>query len=140
MKRLAVVLFPTFLLASGCATAHPTGDFGTSWTAQRCQALLDQRDALTWAAAFGGGLSGVGGLSTAFPDDSRKDVRLGLGISAAVLAAASTSMVALAKIKSSEFEMYCGTEPPAPAVVERDGNTVVEMMPIPDELVADGGV
>jgi hypothetical protein len=109
---LAIALLVAIGLAlSSCATARPAEKFSSSWTAERCQDLLDQRDALTWAAVFAGGLGGVAGVTTAIPEDSRRDVRLGLGISAAVLAAAATSMVALGKVKSSEFEIYCNSEP-----------------------------
>jgi hypothetical protein len=115
-------------------------DFGNSWTAERCQTLLDQRDALTWGAAFAGGLAGVGGLATAFPDQDRHELRLGLGISSAVFAAAATSMVALGAKKSDEFELYCNTVQ-APADAE-----LVEAVPVVEtelelELVLyDGGV
>ncbi|MFA4971149.1 MAG: hypothetical protein WC683_00955 [bacterium] len=101
----------------------PQGDtFATSWTADRCQRLLDQRDAATWGAALGGALSGAGGLATAFPDD--EDWQLGLGISTAVVAAVATSLTVLAKMKSDEFEQYCSVAPvAAPAAPVGEAST-----------------
>lgn len=129
MTRAAAIAVG-LVLAVACATARPSsGAFASSWTPQRCQVLLDQRDTLVWSAAFAGGLSGVGGLTTAIPDDERREWRLGLGISAAVLAAAATSFVVLGRAKSAEFEIWCNQEPPATSSGE----------PAPEELL-DGGV
>lgn len=80
---------------------------GSTWSVTDCQRLLNSRDGLVWAAAFAGGLGGAGGLGSAFPDDSRQDVRLGLGITSAVLAAFATSVSLIAKSRSAEFEQYC---------------------------------
>lgn len=103
-----------FILLTSCATAAPRQDIGNdfqnSWNAQRCQTLLDQRDSSMWGAAFGGGLTGVAGLSTAFPEND--NVRLGLGLTSAVIAAAATSLTVLAKMKSTEFEQYCNLANP----------------------------
>jgi hypothetical protein len=123
---LAIVATIVLMWLCGCGTARATAP---SWSDQRCQMLMNQRDAATWGAAFAGGLAGVGGLSTAFPDDEHKDVRLGLGISAAVVAATATSLTMLAKMKSGEFERYCGaTDEP-----------VLKLAPMPAEFEADGG-
>ena len=117
------------------------GSFATSWTGDRCQRLLDQRDATVWAAAFLGGLAGVSGLSAVLPDgDSAEErqARLGLGISTAVVAAAATSMTVLAKAKSSEFEAYCNQ---VPEPEEAAGADPIE---VPVEVVGvvlpDGGL
>lgn len=122
-------IFAIFLFGCSTATARaPVTDsngFVHSWSVERCQVLLDLRDASTWGAAFAGGLAGVGGLATAFPDDSKKDTRLALGITSAVIAAAATSLTVLAKMKSNEFEAYCNqgidiiTKPVAEPVVEK---------------------
>jgi hypothetical protein len=88
----------------------PPTPFDTSWTPERCQKLLNQRDGLTWAVALGTGLTGAGGLSTAFLDEDK--YRLSLGITSAVLAAITASFSVLVKVKSSEFEQYCNVESP----------------------------
>ena len=140
------VLIMGLVLLLGCSTAAArqpvtdTNGFIHSWSTEQCQKLLDMRDAATWAAAFAGGLAGVGGLSAAFPDDDRKDARLGLGISSAVIAAAATSLTVLAKSKSTEFELYCNQDPapvatPAEAKVETD-----VMLPAEEVYPEDGGV
>lgn len=110
------VSFLLFLLFAGCGgVAHvssttPSGTtFANSWTPERCQMLLDQRDAATWAAALGGGLSAAGAVGASFPEDD--NWQMGLGLSTAVIAAVTTSMTVLAKMKSDEFEMYCNTGP-----------------------------
>jgi hypothetical protein len=99
------------------------------WNDERCQALLDKRDAFKWIATFAGGLGGIGGLSTAFPDDSQKAWRYGLGISSIVLAATSASFGGLAASKTKTFETYCNT---APDPVE------LNLMPIPVEPIDAG--
>lgn len=105
------------LLASGCGVAHvstvaPKGTFASSWTPERCQVLLDQRDAAIWAAGLGGGLSSGGGVGTGLVAD--KDWQMGLGISTGILGAVGVSMTVLAKLKSDEFELYCNTGPVQP--------------------------
>lgn len=122
-SRVAVVA-PLLLLlgCGGVARVAPPGPgaSGATRTVDRCQALLDQRDASVWGAAFAGGLAGVGGLSTAFPEEDgdttaaeARRARLGLGISAAVLGALGTSLSLLARMKSAEFEQYCNVQVPA---------------------------
>ena len=103
------------LLVSGCGgvahvspTVPPGTTFANSWTAERCQTLLDQRDAAIWAAGLGGGLSSGGGVGTGLVTD--KDWQMGLGISTGVLGAVGVSMTVLAKLKSDEFERFCGQE------------------------------
>lgn len=143
MKAFLFML-PAFVLISCGGVAHVSkdavqgGTFATSWTSERCQTLLDQRDASIWAAAFGGGLAGVGGLTTAFPEND--NVRLGLGISAAVVAAAATSLTVLSKMKSSEFEVYCNLgSPVAPSPIAPGDPVVsaVEREDAPDSGVSD---
>ena len=82
-------------------------DAAPGWTVGACQRLLNQRDALVWVTAFAGALGGAGGLGTAFPEDDNRNVRLGLGLSTAILAAVSTSTALIARSKSNEFEHYC---------------------------------
>ena len=112
--KILVVLFILFAGCGGVAhvssTAPPGTTFANSWTPERCQVLLDQRDAATWAAALGGGLSAAGAVGAAFPEDDK--LQMGLGLSTAVLAAVTTSMTVLAKLKSDTFEMYCNTGAP----------------------------
>jgi len=98
------------LAATPTPVPPPPTPFDTSWTPERCQRLLDQRDSLTWAVALGTGLTGAGGLSTAFPDEDK--YRLSLGITSAVLAAITASFSVLVKVKSLEFEQYCNVESP----------------------------
>lgn len=111
MRWLLLVMVSCLMSCGGVAHVSPVapegGTFATSWSAARCQMLLDQRDASIWGSALGGGLSGAGGLATAFPEDD--DWQLGLGISTAVVAAVATSLTVLAKMKSDEFELYCNT-------------------------------
>lgn len=136
------------ILLIGCSTATaraPVTDsngFVHSWSVERCQVLLDLRDASTWGAAFAGGLAGVGGLSAAFPDDSKKDTRLALGITSAVIAAAATSLTVLAKMKSTEFEQYCNQgidiiTKPVVIPVEKLEDPIT---PIPDVYPGDAGI
>lgn len=106
MRALALAL-----LLVGCSGVARQST-GSGWTDERCQRLLDQRDASLWGAAFAGGLGGVGGLATAFPDDDSREARLGLGISSAVLAAAGTSLAMLGRMKSEEFEQWCNVDAP----------------------------
>lgn len=112
-----IIIIASTLLAASCATARPdaTG---------RCQSLLDQRDALLWVAAFSGGLAGAGGLGTAIPDDDRRDVRLGLGISTAALAAAASSATMLGRLKASRFSAEC-QEVAEPEVIDAGPAEVV---------------
>ncbi len=152
MQRFFLVVIFVFGCGSVAKVSEPTktGSFASSWTPERCQRLLDQRDGLMWATAFGGGLTGAGGLSAAIPDDSQKDVRIGLGITSAVIAAATSSLIALAKAKSSEFEQYCNVEPEAivaEVVFEQEDEPIdaefVEIKVVdtyPDNGEIDGGV
>jgi hypothetical protein len=112
MITLIAVIVGIGLLLSSChrARVSPGTQFADSWSAERCQKLLDQRDAFTWAASFSGGLAGAGGLSTAIPDDDQDRARLGLGISTAVLGAAAASLSVLAASRTAEFEKYCNQE------------------------------
>lgn len=123
MKRLMLILFLICFGCGGVARVSPDAPqgktFATFWTSNRCQILLDQRDASIWGATFGGGLSGAGGLATAFPDD--RDWQLGLGISTAIIAAVTTSLTVLSKMKSDEFELYCNTGPIDERSVDIDG-------------------
>lgn len=132
---------------AGCGTARVTGT-GPSWTELRCQRLMDQRDGATWGAGFASGLGGLGGLSTAFPeedDDTSKGAarraRYGIGISAAVMGVLGTSLMVLAKLKASEFEQGCGAAPEGsieipPVTVIRPDDTVIDVEWTP----VDGGV
>jgi hypothetical protein len=101
---LVVAWFFVSVITS-CATARSNNK---DWQGPQCQTLLDQRDSLVWATAFGSGLSGVGGITTAIVRDNEK-AQLGIGISTAVIGAVTSSLIVLSKIKSSEFEQYCNT-------------------------------
>jgi hypothetical protein len=125
---VVAVLVAVALYASGCGTARAVAP---SWSDQRCQTLMDQRDASVWGAAMAGGLAGVGGLSAAFPGDDQKKARIGLGISSAVVAAVATSLTMLAKMKSGEFELYCGaTAPIDPAAPPAPVDDILAPMPV----------
>lgn len=76
----------------------------------RCQRLLDQRDGLLWAATFGAALGAGGGLGAVLPEDASRDARLGVGISAAIVAAATAGFAVIAQSRSREFEEFCRTE------------------------------
>jgi hypothetical protein len=110
--KVLAALFVLFVGCGGVAHVSPTvppgATFANSWTAERCQTLLDQRDAAIWAAGLGGGLSSGGGVGTGLVTD--KDWQMGLGISTGILGAVGVSMTVLAKLKSDEFERYCGQE------------------------------
>ena len=90
----------------------------TYWNDERCQELLDKRDALVAIAASLGGLTGLGGLTSVIPsdmpDDKRQDMQLGLGITTVGLAAAGTGIVIASKSMTTKFEMYCSTQAPVP--------------------------
>jgi hypothetical protein len=149
----AILLMAIFAVGCGAVarvseTAPQGRTFATSWTPDRCQRLLDQRDAVIWAAALGGGLSGVGGIATAIPEDDRRDARLGVGISTAVVAAVATSMTVLAKLKTSEFEQYCNVAlDPMTPISSEPGDAPIDVEVIrADDVVdvewtpVDGGV
>ncbi len=140
------LIFAIFLIGCSTATARHqenTGkDFASSWDARRCQRTLDEIDGLSWGLAFATGLTGVGGLSTAFPDDSKKDTRLALGISSAVLAAGASSMAVLLKSKRTQFSTYCNIVPEDAPVVPV---VVVEKIedpipPVSDVYSGDAGI
>jgi hypothetical protein len=118
MKILATL----FVLLAGCGgvahvspTVPPGTTFANSWTAERCQTLLDQRDAAIWAAGLGGGLSSGGGVGTGFVDD--ENAQMWVGISVGVVAAVGVSMTVLAKLKSDELERWCNVSPDPPSGV-----------------------
>jgi hypothetical protein len=144
-------IFAIFLFM-GCSTAtarHPVQDangFMHSFDVQRCQSLLDQRDALSWGIAFATGLTAGGALGTAGVDtgDESKDKRIkwGLGITTSVLGAAASSMMVLVKLKSTSFEQYCN-QPPTNVTVTKEAP--VEKLedpitPIPDAYAGDAGI
>jgi hypothetical protein len=143
-------IFAIFLM--GCSTAsarHPVTDakgFTHSWSTERCQRLLDQRDALSWGIAFATGLAGAGGVTTAGINTGDKDkdnqIQWGFGISTGVLAAAASSMAVLVKLKSSEFETWCnqGPEIAAPVVEAEDPKTTPTVVTLVDVYPSDGGV
>jgi hypothetical protein len=119
------------LLLAGCGgiarvseTAPTTGSFASSWNAEKCQRLLDKRDAAFWGGVMGNGLGGVGSLVMAFPDVSDK-VKLGVGIGALAVAAASTSLMFLGRTLATEFEIYCNQ-------VGAGSPVMTPMMPVPD--------
>jgi hypothetical protein len=141
-------IFAIFLFM-GCSTAtarHPVQDangFMHSFNAQRCQSLLDQRDALSWGIAFATGLAGAGGVTTAGINtgDKEKDNRIqwGFGITTGVLGAAASSMMVLVKLKSSEFETGCN-QPPATTPVKEDPVVKAEDPPADDVYTGDAGI
>lgn len=104
---VAIFIYLVFF-STGCATAIPNKSFADSWNADRCQNLLNQKDALIWVTALSSGLSGLGGVTTASSEDSK--VRLGVGITTAVLGVVASSLIVLSKVKNSEFEQYCNIE------------------------------
>ncbi len=137
------LLISIFLIGCSTATArHPTTDtkgLTRSWSTEQCQSLLDQMDALSWGLAFATGLTGVGGLSTAFPDNS--DTRLGLGISSAVLAAGASSIAVLLQNKRKHFSTYCNVE--EELATEEDpipDKTTPTVITLIDVYPSDGGV
>jgi hypothetical protein len=77
----------------------------------RCQSLRDRQAALAWIAGGGATLGGAGGLAAAAQDDDRRDVRLGVGIAAAVSAAGATAAIAAGQVTAAELELYCQREP-----------------------------
>ncbi len=145
MKYLLISIF-----LMGCSTAtarHPVQDvngFMHSFDSQRCQSLLDQRDALSWGIAFATGLAGAGGVTTAGINtgDKEKDNRIqwGFGITTGVLGAAASSMMVLVKLKSSEFEQYCNTSLNTVTLAKDPGVPQVEDPAPSDAYTGDAGI
>jgi ABC-type uncharacterized transport system permease subunit len=104
---IAIAVWLIFF-STGCATAIPNKSFADSWDSAKCQQLLNQKDALVWVTALSSGLSGLGGVTTASSDDSK--VRLGVGITTAVMGVLASSLIVLSKVKNQEFEQYCNIE------------------------------
>jgi hypothetical protein len=100
------------------------------WNDERCQTLLDKRDAFALWSAVTGGLAGAGGISTAATD---KDIpQWCIGASSLVFGSVSAGLAIAAKAKTDRFEQYCSTDPP---------KYVVDLAPMPDELMEhDAGV
>lgn len=131
------------------AEAHFSGSEGIAppppppvdlyWNDERCQELLDKRDAMAAVTAGICGLTGASGLGTVIPEDASKEMRLGFGLTTIALGTVCTSMTLATKSLSNKFEMYCSVERPVPA--EHPASDEVELAPEPDEFKdADGGV
>jgi hypothetical protein len=115
------------------AEAHFAGAEGAPdvvveyWNDYRCQDLLDKRDNLaTWSLILGG-LTGIGGISTAATDSNVP--QWCLGAASLATGAVSAGLAGAATVKTKRFEQYC--------------NTTIEVTksPVSDETIAtDAGV
>lgn len=104
---IAVIAVLVIIFYGGCArtvTSVPNSEYD----GPQCQTLYNQKDGLIWASAFASGLTGVGGLTTSISEN--QNVRLGVGISTAVIGAVASSLIVISKVKSNEFEQYCNVE------------------------------
>ena len=108
---VVIIAILVVLFYDGCArtvTSVPNSE----WDGPQCQTLYNQKDGLIWASAFGAGLGGIGGLTTSISDN--QNVRLGVGISTAVIGAVASSLIVISKVKTNEFEQYCNVEAELP--------------------------
>jgi hypothetical protein len=119
--------------AGGDVQPAPSPFTTTYWSDERCQELLDKRDAMVAATAGICGLTGASGLGTVIPEDASKAMRLGFGITTVALGTVCTSLTLASRSLTARFEQYCSTvPPPAPTPVEHPASDEVEE--------ADGGV
>lgn len=116
------------------ALPAPSPFTATYWTDERCQELLDKRDAVVAATAGICGLTGASGLGTVIPQDASKELRLGFGITTVALGTVCTSLTLAARSLTARFEQYCSVPPPVAYEhpvsdeVEADGETTVELI------------
>ena len=108
---VVIIAILIVLFYDGCATTAKSVP-NNEWDGPQCQTLYNQKDGLIWASAFGAGLGGIGGLTTSISDN--QNVRLGVGISTAVIGAVASSLIVISKVKTNEFEQYCNVEAELP--------------------------
>lgn len=120
----------------------PPRDSGVYWNDERCQELLNKRDAISNTLLGLGVLTGGSGLTTVIPKDMEKEKKENLQVTFGSLTlafgVADAILVGVVKTLSTRYEQNCRTERPEPP--EHPASDEVDLAPMPEEFEVDGGV